>query len=82
MAGTAGLVAVDVRASRETAHYADFRALMRGVKAIGANQVGSGRRTGLMGRAALARAEAAIEALREPAGLPLTYEVITLSARR
>ena len=82
IATIAGLVAVDVQKSRETAHYADFRALMRAVKAIGANQVGAGRRPGLMGRAALARAEAAIEELREPAGLPLTYDVITLSAHR
>jgi malonyl-CoA O-methyltransferase len=82
LATAAGLVAVDVRNGRETAHYPDFRALMRAVKAIGANQVGAGRRTGLLGRAALARAEAAIEELREAAGLPLTYDVIILSAYR
>jgi malonyl-CoA O-methyltransferase len=82
LAGSAGLVAVDVRIGRETAYYPDFRSLMRAVKAIGANQVGAGRRAGLMGRATLARAEAAIEQLRQPAGLPLTYDVITLSARR
>jgi malonyl-CoA O-methyltransferase len=82
LAGSAGLVAVDVQAGHETAHYPDFRSLMRSVKAIGANQVGAGRRPGLMGRTALARAEAAIEELREPAGLPLTYDVITLSAHR
>jgi malonyl-CoA O-methyltransferase len=75
-------VAVAVDAGRETAHYPDFASLMRAVKAIGANQVGAGRRRGLMGRATLARAGAAIEQLREPAGLPLTYDVITLSARR
>jgi malonyl-CoA O-methyltransferase len=82
LAAAAGLVAVDVQHDHETAHYTDFRSLMQAVKAIGANQVGAGRRTGLMGRATLARAEAAIETLREPAGLPLTYDVITLSARR
>lgn len=82
LAAAAGMRAVDVRNGHETAHYPDFRSLMKAVKAIGANQVGAGRRTSLLGRAALARAEAAIEELREPAGLPLTYDVITLSARR
>ncbi|NJD24737.1 MAG: methyltransferase domain-containing protein [Betaproteobacteria bacterium] len=82
LASTAGLLAVDVRNGRETAHYPDFRSLMKAVKAIGANQVGAGRRTGLLGRADLARAESAIEELREPSGLPLTYDVITLSAHR
>jgi malonyl-CoA O-methyltransferase len=81
-AADAGLVAAGVQTRRETAYYPDFRSLMRAVKAIGANQVGPGRRTGLMGRTALARAEAAIEELRTPAGLPLTYDVITLNARR
>lgn len=82
LAGAAGLARVDVRSSRETTHYPDFRSLLTAVKAIGANQLGAGRRTGLLGRTAFARAEAAIEALREPAGLPLTYDVINLSARR
>jgi malonyl-CoA O-methyltransferase len=82
LAAAAGLLAVDVQTGREIAHYPDFRSLMRAVKAIGANQVGAGRRAGLMGRATLARAEAAIEQLRQPAGLPLTYDVITLSAHR
>lgn len=81
LAALAGFVAVDVEKHRETAYYPDFRSLLRAVKAIGANQLGAGRRTALMSRAAFARAEAAIADLREPAGLPLTYDVITLHAR-
>ena len=81
LASLAGFVAVDVEKHREIAHYGDFRSLMRAVKAIGANQLGAGRRTALLSRDAFARAEATIEELREPAGLPLTYEVITLHAR-
>jgi malonyl-CoA O-methyltransferase len=81
LASQAGFVAVDAEEHREIAHYADFRSLLRAVKAIGANQLGAGRRTALMSRDAFASAEAAIEELREPAGLPLTYEVITLHAR-
>ena len=58
----------------------DFRTLLQAVKAIGANRVGAGRRSGLLGRAAFRRAEMACETLRTPAGLPLTYDVITLYA--
>ena len=81
LASQAGFVAVDVERHREIAHYADFRSLLRAVKAIGANQLGAGRRTGLLSRDAFARAELAAEALRTPDGLPLTYDVITLHAR-
>jgi len=81
MAQNAGFAAVDVQNSTEIAHYADFKTLLRAVKAIGANQIGDGKRTSLMSRSAFSRAEAACEKLRTPAGLPLTYDVITLTAR-
>jgi len=82
LASTAGFAAVDVQNSTEIAHYADFKSLLRAVKAVGANQLGSGRRPGLLSRNAFAAAEASIETLRTPAGLPLTYDVITLYAQR
>lgn len=81
MAHEAGFAAVDVQKSREMAYYADFPTLLKAVKAIGANQLGAGRRTHLMSRSAFSQAEAAFETLRTPAGLPLTYDVITLTAR-
>ena len=81
MASDAGFATVDVKKDTKTAHYVDLKTLLRAVKAIGANQIGAGRRTGLMSRAGFQRAEAAIETLRTPAGLPLTYDVITLYAR-
>ena len=67
--------------STEIAHYPDFKSLLRAVKAIGANQIGDGKRTSLMSRGAFKQAEAACEKLRTAAGLPLTYDVITLTAR-
>jgi len=73
--------AVDLQNSEKIAHYADFRSLLRAIKAVGANQLGDGRRRSLLSRTAFARAEAAMETLRTPAGLPLTYDVLTLSAR-
>jgi malonyl-CoA O-methyltransferase len=80
IATATGLAAADVQKGTETAHYADFKTLLKAVKAIGANQLGSGRRTSLMSRADFLRAETAIEALRTPAGLPLTYDVTYLIA--
>jgi malonyl-CoA O-methyltransferase len=81
LAKQAGFAAVDVASHAEIAHYADLKSLLRAVKAVGANQVGDGRRTSLMSRNTLARVEAAYEALRTSAGLPLTYDVITLHAQ-
>lgn len=81
IASNAGLLAVAVHQHTEIAHYPDFRSLLKAVKAIGANQVGSGRRTSLMSRSDFSRAEAAFETQRTPAGLPLTYDVLTLSAQ-
>lgn len=81
MAEAAGFKAVQVEASTKTAHYGDFKSMLRAVKAIGANQLGDGRRTNLMSRTAFAAAEAACETLRMPTGLPLTYDITTLTAR-
>jgi malonyl-CoA O-methyltransferase len=77
----AGLTAVNIENHQEIAYYPDLRSLLHAVKAVGANQLGSGRRTSLMSRGAFSRAEAACESLRTPSGLPLTYHVITLTAQ-
>lgn len=77
-----GFAAVDTKKSTKIAHYPDFKTLLRAVKAIGANQLGDGRRTSLMSRTTFLRAEAAYEQLRTTAGLPLTYDVIYLYARK
>lgn len=81
MASAAGFAAVDVQESTETAHYANFKSLLHAVKAIGANQIGDGQRRSLMSRQTFLRAETAFETLRTAAGLPLTYDVITLYAQ-
>ncbi|MFP4695318.1 methyltransferase domain-containing protein, partial [Thiohalospira sp.] len=60
-----------------TLTYPDCRALMRDLKAIGAQTVTGGRRSGLTGRRALAALEAAYEAFRTAEGvLPTTWEVV------
>ncbi len=57
-------------------HYPDARTLMREIKQIGARNALSGRARGLTGRGRLVAMQRAYEALREPAGLPATWEVI------
>jgi malonyl-CoA O-methyltransferase len=73
---------VNIKKGTKVSHYPDFKTLLRAVKAIGANQLGDGRRPSLMSRAAYGRAEAAYEQLRTSIGLPLTYDVIYLYARK
>lgn len=66
-------VAVEARTIRQ--HHPDLKSLLSILKALGANQL-AGRRPGLMGRRAWQTVEARYEALREPAGLPATWEVV------
>jgi len=80
LAAQTGFVTVNVKNSPKIAYYPDFKTLLKAVKAIGANQLGAGRRTSLMSRSRFKQAEAAFELLRVDAGLLLTYDVITLNA--
>lgn len=80
VATDAGFTAVNVKKSTKTACYADFKTLLRAVKAIGANQLGDGKRTSLLSRSSFNQAEKAIEIQRTSAGLPLTYDVLILTA--
>ena len=56
--------------------YPDVFALMRELKAIGANNVTQGRARGLTGRQRLTAMSHAYESLRTDGSLPATYEVI------
>jgi malonyl-CoA O-methyltransferase len=57
-------------------HYPDALALMRELQGLGARNAASARQRGLFGRSALRAMTAAYEALRTPAGVPATFEVI------
>ena len=72
----AGLVEPVLDVDRIQLTYADTLGLMRDLKAIGAHNVTEGRSRGLMGRARLARMQAAYEPYRRDGRLPATYEVI------
>jgi malonyl-CoA O-methyltransferase len=61
---------------RHLRHYVDARALMRELKAIGAHNVNAQRARGLTGRHAFQRMNAAYETLRQPDGLPATWQVV------
>ena len=72
----AGLTEPVLDVDRIAVDYADVRALMRDLKAIGAHNVTAGRPRALTGRARFARMQQAYEAFRRDGGLPATYEII------
>ena len=78
----AGFSGIALRRERLTLHYPDLKTLLRAVKAIGANAVGAGARSGMMGRSAWQTLEAAYEKQRTPDGLPASYDVILGYAER
>jgi malonyl-CoA O-methyltransferase len=61
---------------RHLRHYADARALMRELKALGAHNLHPQRTRGLTGRHAFGRMNAAYDARRQQAGLPATWQVV------
>lgn len=62
-------------------HYPDLRTLLRSVKEVGAREVEQ-RRPAPFSRSAWQAVNARYERLREPAGLPLTYDAVWLVATR
>lgn len=78
----AGFRAVELRRATIAVHYPDLKALLRAVKAIGANAVGDGARSGMMGRAAWQAVQAAYESRRTAAGLPASYDVLLCTAEK
>lgn len=81
-AQTAGLRQIALHRETITLNYPDLRSLLGAVKAIGANALGPGRRSGMMGKAAWHALVSAYEAHRTDAGLPASYDVIFLTARK
>lgn len=80
----AGAGLVDARLERQTLrfHHGDLAALLRELKALGANQVGTQRRPGLMGRRTWQTVEHRYESRRTAAGLPATFEVVLCTASK
>jgi malonyl-CoA O-methyltransferase len=61
---------------RHLRFHADTRALMRELKALGAHNLNPQRARGLTGRQAFARMNSAYELLRQPDGLPSSWQVV------
>jgi malonyl-CoA O-methyltransferase len=78
----AGFSGIELHQKTLTLYYPDLKTLLRAVKAIGANPVGAGARSGMMGRTAWQALEAAYEQHRTAAGLPASYDVILGYAER
>lgn len=65
-----------------TLYRPDLHSILRELKAIGANTVGSRRRRGMLSRAGWQTVERRYESLRGAAGLPVTYSALYLLATR
>lgn len=79
---TSGFRDIAIERRSTVLHYPDVRALMRSLKTIGARNATTGRPRGLMGKAAWQRMCTRYEPLRQPQGLPATYELIYVTARK
>lgn len=78
----AGLVPEHFSVATHTLHRPHLRAVLNDLKGIGANVSGSEQRRAPLGRAAWRTVEARYEALRTEAGLPVSYEVVLVRARK
>ncbi len=58
-------------------HYSDVRAVTRHLRGIGAQHLQHGERAGLLGRVARQRLLQHYESLRQPQGLPVTWQVVS-----
>lgn len=78
----AGFAHADIVTRTLRLHVPDALILMRSLKTLGAHNQHPQRATGLTGRRALQSVIDAYEKRREPAGLPVTWKVLVLEARR
>jgi malonyl-CoA O-methyltransferase len=78
----AGFAHAEILQRTLRAHVPDAPALMRALKALGAHNLHPARSANLTGKSALKKVIDSYEARREPAGLPVTWKVLILVARR
>jgi malonyl-CoA O-methyltransferase len=74
--GRVGFVEPVLDVDRHLRHYPNAPALMRELKSLGARNLSAQRARGLTGRRTYERMLAAYESLRQPAGLPATWQVV------
>lgn len=73
---TAGFRRIELWREHCPIYYPDLKSLLRAIKAIGAQNIGDGSRSGMMGRSAWSEVEAAYERFRTAEGLPASYDII------
>lgn len=73
---SSGFSDVQLQRQAEVLHFTDLRQLTGELKALGAHNLNPGRPGGLTGRARIRALVEAYERLREPRGLPATYQVV------
>lgn len=78
----AGFRELELTRHTETAHLPDLASILRELKTLGASTLDVPRRQGLFGRSALQRLAATYEQFRDADGLPVSYDVILMSARK
>lgn len=78
----AGLEIVDISAIPITTWHADFKALRRSIRGVGANHLPAQIAPPAMNRQIRSQLIDAYEVLRTPQGLPLSYEVLMIHARK
>ncbi|MFZ5757285.1 MAG: malonyl-ACP O-methyltransferase BioC [Pseudomonadota bacterium] len=78
----AGFSQVDIVERTRRLYVTDAPTLMRELKTLGAHNLHPQRPSGLTGKGVLARAVSAYEERREAQGLPVTWKVLVLVARR
>lgn len=76
LCAASGLQVMHLRRHAEVMHFADLRQLTGELKALGAHNLNPGRPGGLTGRERIRALVQAYESLREPCGLPATYQVV------
>ncbi|NER63162.1 malonyl-ACP O-methyltransferase BioC [Pseudomonas sp. MAFF212427] len=76
LCSASGLQVLGLQVRPHVLHYPDVRSLTHELKALGAHNLNPGRPAGLTGRARLEGMLQAYERLRQPQGLPATYQVV------
>ena len=81
-ADAAGFARIDIVERHRRVYVPDAPALMRELKTLGAHNLHPQRQAGLTGKAALGRVIAAYEQMRDDKGLPVTWKILVMVARR
>lgn len=78
----AGFETLQLRQDQRTLYYANARALTSELKTLGAHNANHGRSTHLTGKQRVAAFTAAYETLRTAEGLPVSWNIISVIARK